>query len=36
MEVPSIILDSVIADKNNIQKVIFDEGFLKKEDVWNY
>jgi len=36
MKVPSVILDPVIVDKNNIQTVIFDEGFLKKEDVLNY
>ncbi len=36
MEVPSIVLDPVVIDKNNIEQFIFDEGFIKKEDVLNY
>lgn len=36
MDVPSIVLDPVIIDKNNIEQLIFDEGFIKKEDVLNY
>ncbi|MCF6241579.1 MAG: substrate-binding domain-containing protein [Bacteroidales bacterium] len=36
MDVPSIVLDPVVINKNNIQQLIFDEGFIKKEDVLNY
>ncbi len=36
MDVPSIVLDPVVIDRNNIEQLIFDEGFIKKEDVLNY
>ena len=36
MDVPSIILDPVVVNKNNIESVIFEEGFIKKEDVLNF
>ena len=36
INVPSIILSPVVINKNNIDKIVFDEGFIKKEDVLNY
>ena len=36
MDVPSIILDPVVVNKNNIESVIFEEGYIKKEDVLSY
>jgi D-xylose transport system substrate-binding protein len=34
MDVPSILLPAVTVDKNNIDKVLIDGGYLKKEDVY--
>ncbi len=36
IDVPSIILDPIIVNKNNIETVIFEEGYIKKEDVLNF
>lgn len=36
MDVPSIILDPVVVNKNNIETIIFEEGFINKKDVLNY
>jgi ABC-type xylose transport system, periplasmic component len=33
-DVPSILLDPVVVDKANIDKVLIDSGYLKKEDVY--
>ncbi|VBB06902.1 Hypothetical protein LUCI_2142 [Lucifera butyrica] len=34
MDVPSILLPPVAVDKSNIDKVLIDSGYLKKEDVY--
>lgn len=34
MDVPSILLHAVVVDKNNIDKVLIDSGYLKREDVY--
>jgi D-xylose transport system substrate-binding protein len=34
MDVPSILLHAVVVDKDNIDKVLIDSGYLKKEDVY--
>lgn len=34
MDVPSILLAATIVDKSNIDKVLIDSGYLKKEDVY--
>ncbi len=33
MDVPSIVLDPVVITKDNIQKLVFDEGFIDKNDL---
>lgn len=33
MDVPSILLDSIVVTKENLQKVLVDSGYLKKEDL---
>ncbi len=36
MDVPSIILAPVVVNKKNIETIIFEEGYIKKEDVLNF
>lgn len=34
MDVPAVLLDAVVVDKSNLDKMLIDSGYLKKEDVY--
>lgn len=34
LDVPTILVESVVVDKTNLDKVLIDSGYLKKEDVY--